>query len=150
MKQGLSDYVDYFLYTVKQIEVAKTTFVGYENICKNIKAYFVHRTLDEIKKRDIQCYFKHLSDKKISINTIRKHYDLLNQIFRSAIDDELILTNPLVKLKKPKREDFFCEVYNEQESLYLLKASKETDPFRNYENPFRPLQSTNLRYQQLK
>lgn len=50
MKQGLSDYVDYFLYTVKQIEVAKTTFVGYENICKNIKAYFVHRTLDEIKK----------------------------------------------------------------------------------------------------
>lgn len=129
MKQGLSDYVDYFLYTVKQIEVAKTTFVGYENICKNIKAYFVHRTLDEIKKRDIQCYFKYLSDKKISINTIRKHYDLLNQIFRSAIDDELILTNPLSRLKKPKREDFFCEVYNEQESLCLLKASKGTDLF---------------------
>lgn len=126
-----NEYVDYFLYTVKSIDIAETTMVAYETICNHLKSYFFEVYIEEIKKSDIQNYFKKLLEREylpgkfVSINTVRKHYDFLNQIFKEAITDELIEFNPIEKIKKPKLNEYYCEVYSEMECFVLLKLVKE-------------------------
>lgn len=127
------DYTDYFLTTVKFLELAETTKTAYRTFFNHIKYFFEDKKIKDIRKMDIQLYYKYLSEREyrpgkfVSVNTIRKHHDFLNQVFLSAIEDEIITENVMSKIKKPKKKEFYCEVYEEHEAIKLLHAVNFTD-----------------------
>lgn len=128
--RDFNNYVDHYL-CVRKLEIEETTLRGYQNLSRYFKKYFEGKKLLDIKKIDIECYFKYLSEyeykegKTLSTNTIVKHYDLLKMIFAAAIDDELIEKNPFVKIGKPKKQEFLCEIYSTQEVKILLQEIKK-------------------------
>lgn len=81
------DYTDYFLTTVKFLELAETTKTAYRTFFNHIKYFFEDKKIKDIRKMDIQLYYKYLSEREyrpgkfVSVNTIRKHHDFLNQVF---------------------------------------------------------------------
>ena len=127
------EYTDYFLNTVKFLDIAETTKTAYRTFFNHIKYFFQRKKITDITKLDIQLYYKYLSEREyrpgkyVSSNTIRKHHDFLTQVFLSAIEDEIITENVMNKIKKPKKKEFHCEVYQEHEAFKLLHAVNFTD-----------------------
>ncbi len=88
-----------------------TTVAFYKNMARVITNYFGGCYLQEITPIQIQKYLIYLrteyrspQNKSLSVKTIRHHYATLNNIFRYAERQEIILKNPMLKVDAPKKE----------------------------------------------
>lgn len=113
---------------MKSINCDETTLYGYKNIINNhlipalgeyklqvitpsmLNNYFIGKLNEEFKP-----------NKKYSKNTVRKHYDLLLDVFKSAVDKEKILKNPVIKAEKITVKKNEQNVYTKAELKALLK-----------------------------
>ena len=98
-------WVDTWLYTYKQPDVKSTSFSSsYQLPCeKFILPYFKGYTIQEITQADIKKFLNSLKDKSQSF--IDKIIICLNGIFESALDNDLILKNPVRNLKMKSAQE---------------------------------------------
>lgn len=81
------------------------------------------RSLFSVKQIHIKNIFNSISDRSESYN--HKIYIILNQIFNSAIENELISKNPIGSLKCPEGSGYSKRrALTEEELFYLEKASE--------------------------
>ncbi len=84
------------------------TYDGYEtyieNIINNRSYMFGGMQINSIQKRHVQNFIDDLSD-SYARATIQKIKVILNQVFEKAIDDGIVLANPVTKTKIPIEEN---------------------------------------------
>lgn len=102
MKIGMSDWSMKWAKLYKQGSVSDATFKStYLFAIKNyINPYFKDCQVSDILNSDVQAFFKKYEDKSSSV--LSKIKLTLNQIFESAVDNDIIIKNPCrnIKLKK--------------------------------------------------
>ncbi|PYG85722.1 AP2-like DNA-binding integrase family protein [Ruminiclostridium sufflavum DSM 19573] len=121
--QTLGEWLLYWLNDIKSIKCEETTLYGYRNIINN---HFIDGLgsykLQELKPVIINKYFKNKKDKGLSNNTIRKHYDLLKDALKHAVNEDKILKNPLDKIEPIKEQKNEMNFYSVEQlkTLFLL------------------------------
>ena len=68
----------------------------------HLLAFFGKRNLKSIGVKDIARYIRHRQDTRVAPNTIHKELATLSSIFRFALQEEIVLFNPVLAVKKPK------------------------------------------------
>lgn len=127
----LSEYADYWLKS-KTTSIKETTYDGYEYILdmiiKNKKYMIGDMQIKSISKTQVQNLFDELA-KDVARSTIFKTKTLLNQIFDKALEDKLVIINPVYKTVVPIEErvekDTREIVILEQEDI--IKFKKEAN-----------------------
>lgn len=116
-----NDYVDYWLTDVKSIRCQFTTIYGYKNIIENhLKPYFGKYKLISITPIIINKYIKLKLEDGLSNNTVKKHFNLLNDMFKNAIREEVLVKNPLDRVSSIKVERPKINFYNIKQMATLV------------------------------
>lgn len=104
------------------------TIQFYEGTTKIIKAYFAGRDLQEIKALDIEKYLVYLRTeykgrlgKPLAPKTVHHHYGTLNLIFGYAEQQELIMKNPMAKVKAPKKVRKAVDALTQEQAKAFFK-----------------------------
>ena len=119
----------------KEQKVKGTTWRQYQSYLNNYIKPIEHLKLAQIHARDIENLFYQLRtngrfDKKkgkISETTLLHFWRFLYQIFEYAMKMEYITKNPMIKVEKPKQEDFQAEIYDEDEINKLIAYAKNEE-----------------------
>ncbi len=100
-----------------------TTVEFYRNITNKIVEYFKGALLQQITSLQIQRYIIYLrtqyrskQGKPVSDKTIRHHYCMLTLVFGFAIEQELILKNPMDKVECPKLQKKKVEAFTQEQA----------------------------------
>ncbi len=120
------DYAIYWLDDIKSLKCEMTTMYGYRNIVNNhLIPYFGDYKLQDLKQKPINKYFKKKDEDGLSKNTIRKHYDLLKDILKNAVNEEIILKNPLDKIEPLKIDKKEMNFYTIEQLNKLFEVIKD-------------------------
>ena len=124
----------WFPLIVEYSERKPKTIQSYKYLAEKICFYFKDRDIRSITPLDIQKYLLYLrtdcnnkNKKPLSKKTIRHHYCVLSLIFGFAIDNEIIVKNPIVKVKTPKLENKKVDAFTKEEAKKLLFFLQECD-----------------------
>ncbi len=98
----VSQWLETWMTTIVEHKNAETTIDGYKNIISKINSILGNKGLQELKATDLQGYFSKMINSGLSVNTVRKHYDLLNTSLEVAARQDIILVNPAKKTDPPK------------------------------------------------
>ena len=128
----MSDYIDIFL-SEKQREVADTTYSGYYNRSRHISDFFKKIKVKDIHKHDIEVFLDTLLiEKNLEARTVKDIRRLFHLIMNKAVEDGIIVINPVKDLKLNKNllaehskaqidDDFFSY----DEAILFLDKAKE-------------------------
>lgn len=85
--------------------------------------------LQDINPSLLYKYFKDKKEEGLSKNTIRKHYDLLKDVFKQAINEEKIIKNPLDKIEpiKTTRNEMNCYNIEQLKTLFSLAKNNRME-----------------------
>jgi integrase len=116
-------WLKYWLDDIKTIQCEETTIYGYKNIINNhLIPAFPDVKIQDLSYEKLNKYFISKKDSGLSNSTIRKHYDLLKDALKHAVDEDKILKNPLHKIKPIKKTNQDITVYNLEQlkTLYSI------------------------------
>jgi len=103
-----------------------STKEGYEGYLKNhLIPYFGKQRLVEVTNSQIQSFIKNKLDEKLSNQTINHMITLMSCIFNKMIDDEIILKNPVNKVKKLKLTKKEMKIFTLKEIYKVLEVAKQ-------------------------
>lgn len=124
----LKEQADEWL-ALKNGTIKATTYNGYSvNLKKYIIPFLGSKSVQALKKKDIQTFFNTLGTKsKLAPRTIRYIYCTLNQVFESAIDSDIISKNPCNRISLPKLNKYDHNIYSVKELKQLLAYAKGTN-----------------------
>ena len=116
-------FIDY-----KELSLGETTIAGYKNIYRNhIAPYFKSKRIQDITPQDLKAYITYLSKRAgLKNNTIRKHTDLLNQVFKEAFQEGIIPANPLARMDPVKKDRVEKKFFKPEELLEVLESVRGT------------------------
>lgn len=117
----LEEWIKIWVRDYKRLTIAETTLAGYiSKINSYIRPYFKNKRIQEIDKNDVQLFVNYMAKLKkkksrndsnresndlLSIKTIKDTIKILRMIFEDAKEImSLLATNPVHKLKYPKRK----------------------------------------------
>ncbi|RCX07902.1 site-specific recombinase XerD [Anaerobacterium chartisolvens] len=118
---SVKDFCIYWLDDIKSLNCEETTLYGYRNIInRHIIPNIGDYKLQELNTCMINKYFKSRHEEGLSNNTIRKHYDLLKDILKYAVNEDKILKNPLDKIEpvKTQRNEMCFYSINQLKELF--------------------------------
>lgn len=108
-KMTLSQFYDYWKDKFAVARYAKTTMACYDQIFVRINAALGHLRMDKIKPIQMVDFFAQLSrpdaknnDTPFTDRSIGKYRELLQLLFSCSLKWELIISNPMEKLDKPR------------------------------------------------
>lgn len=128
-----NDFVDRWLDS-KKPNIAATTYDRYRNRLEaHMKPFFKGITLQDIKPFHLEEYFsiKRREGRKdgkeggLSENTLKKHYVIINNVFKKAIKLKMIKYNPVKSIDSPKVKKKKAPVMSGVEFNKLLDVIKE-------------------------
>ncbi len=119
------DYATYWLNDIKSLKCEETTLYGYRNIINNhlIPSLGNHK-LQDLKPTTINKYFKRKYEDGLSKNTVRKHYDLLKDILKNAVNEDILVKNPLNKIEPIKPNKKEAKYYTKENLAKLFDIIK--------------------------
>ena len=125
-KDSLQEYLIYWLDVVKKRECGESTLYGYQNIVNNhIIPKLGDVKMQKLNASHINKYFLHLSEeKKLSSNTIKKHYNLLKDAMQNAKREKKIFENVMDNVTPITSIQTEIEILTKQETKDLLKKVK--------------------------
>lgn len=111
----------------KALSLGETTVAGYQNIYKNhIAPYFKNKRIQDVTPQDLRSYIV-AKQKKVSLHTVNKHLDLLNQVFDEAFKEEIITSNPMNRVARPKYKTPEKAFFTPEELVRLLQSVHNTE-----------------------
>ena len=122
-KLTIGEYADSWLKS-KRTTIKPKTYDGYEfniSIIKSPDFMFGSMQIVKIQKKQVQDFLDEMAG-KYARNTIIKTRTLLNQIFDEAVENNIILKNPVTKTKVPLEENV---KKNTREIIFLEKDDIE-------------------------
>lgn len=128
--ETVGEWLTYWLTSIASNSCEESTLYGYKNIVnRHIIPSLGEIPLQKIKPQQIQNYYNDkLNDEEspLSENTVRKHHALLKTAFQVAVQQDMLISNPLDKVIKPKYIRPEINVYNAEEMKKLFKAAEGT------------------------
>lgn len=128
--ETVGEWLTYWLTSIASNSCEESTLYGYKNIVnRHIIPSLGEIPLQKIKPQQIQNYYNDkLNDEEspLSENTVRKHHALLKTAFQVAVQQDMLISNPLDKVIKPKYIRPEINVYNAEEMKKLFKATEGT------------------------
>lgn len=88
---------------------------------------FSHLDLEDITHVFINDYMNSLENEELSTSTIQKHHNLLNNIFKLAIKNDLLKHNPMDKVERITVTYKPGDVYNEDEFKQVIRLLNKED-----------------------
>jgi len=121
----LGEWMTHWITNIKPLKCDETTLYGYRNIInKHIIPLIGHVFLQEVKPSTIYTYFGLAKNNHgLNDNTLRKHYVLLKDSFKYAMNDDKILKNPLDRVDAPKKQKREMCYYSAEELELLIQAA---------------------------
>lgn len=123
----VNDYIQYWL-DLHKASLGYGTLVDYQStINRNIKPYLDGKRMLSIKPNDIKRIMAAVSGK--SESTYKKTYQILNQVFNSAVENRDIFTNPCPKFRPggvPTKER---AALSDERVAVLLDAIRDTPAY---------------------
>lgn len=117
----VENWLTYWLNDIKTIKCEETTLYGYKNIINNhLIPKLGHHKLQELNTSIINKYFKGKLEEGLSKNTIRKHYDILKDTLKHAVNEDKILKNPLDKIEPIKTQKNEMNFYSVEQLKTLF------------------------------
>ncbi|MCD8492031.1 MAG: site-specific integrase [Geovibrio sp.] len=110
---------------LKERSVAYSTYKGYLSIIRKLVDYFGDTELINIKYSHIQAYIKKDTTKP---KTISNTANVLQQIFESAIIDDIISKNPVEFIKKPRIQIAQVDPFDRSEAIQIINWMEEKHP----------------------
>ena len=108
---------------IKANEVQVNTIAEYRGIVtKHILPYFnqLSKTLQGVSAKDIEDYYQYKLRSGMYSNTVTKHHTLLYAAFMYAFRNDMVISNPMQKVQRPKEYDFHPGFYSPLEAQELL------------------------------
>lgn len=121
-------FSDYLLYWLKLMEtqVETVTYAGYKsNIEQRVAPYFRNRKilLGGLKSIDIQDFYTYcLTELNVSGSTVIHYHANISKALRYAIRKDLIVSNPMEKVDRPKMKKHIGQFYSLPEIEALIEA----------------------------
>lgn len=116
------------------------TIQSYNELFRRIDAALGHKAIDKILPRHILSFLQQLQDccrldkrqGKLSANSIRKHYVLLNLVFKKAVQWHFIINNPVENIDAPKyKYNNHKKILNREElGKFLIALNDENIKYR--------------------
>ena len=120
-----SDYLKYWL-KLEQTQVETVTYAGYKtNIENRIAPYFAgrHISLAKLKPIDIQDFYTYcLTELGVSNNTVIHYHANISKALKYAARKDLIQTNPMEKVDRPKLPKHIGQFYTLDEMDRLIEV----------------------------
>lgn len=117
-------------FQTKQSQIGKQTSKNYEsNIRHHIVPYLGKYPLSMLNTLIIQKFINSLIDKGLSNATIKKIYNILNNVIQKAFNLELISKNIVSMVELPQVVRIEMKVWNIDEVKLFLKAAEESRYF---------------------
>lgn len=109
----------------KEPGLSPTTYRNYKHIIdRHIASYFLDTKIKRIAYHDIEAYYSHLHSQELSSTTIQHHHMVLMQLFHQAYKKEIIISDPMPLVEKPKRQPSNISCYSVSEAKRLLDTIK--------------------------
>ncbi len=127
----LHEYITEWLEQYKN-NVAILTYSAYKGMVESrIVPYFKELDLcvKDITGADLNDYYTHLLNNGLTGNTAQKHHALLHLVFKHAVKQSIIPTNPCDQANRPKGKKYIADYYN-ADKLKQLINSLDGDPMR--------------------
>lgn len=122
---AFSDYMRYWL-KMMRTAVTETTYSSYcFNVEKHIIPYFepLGVTLAGLQPRQIQSFYLHESETLKNTSILRFHANL-HKALKYAVRIDLIASNPVDKVDRPKPQAFMASYYSAEEMEKLFEAAQ--------------------------
>lgn len=125
-KAGFSDFVDrwYANYVLSDLE--SSTADIYAVILRSITPYFEKMKLKDIRTLHIIEYFK--TEKEAGRGSLEKKYNILQSIFKHAVEWKVLVHDPMEGVTKPKSAKIEMQFYDKDEIAHLLELVKTLKP----------------------
>ena len=121
----LEGWLMYWLNDIKSMKCEETTLYGYRNIINNhLIPAMGSSKLQELSPSVFNKYFKRKQDEGLKKNTIRKHYDLLKDALKYAVNEDKLLKNPLDKVEPIRAQKNEIKYYNVEQLRSLFSIVK--------------------------
>lgn len=122
---AFSDYMRYWL-KMMRTAVTETTYSSYcFNVEKHIIPYFepLGVTLAGLQPRQIQSFYLHEAETLKNTSILRFHANL-HKALKCAVRIDLIASNPVDKVDRPKPQAFMASYYSAEEMEKLFEAAQ--------------------------
>src|SRR5690554_3326264 len=95
-------------------------------IRRNIVPTFEKKKLVVLQTRDVQKLLNEKLESGLSVRTVKYIFTTLNQGFKQAIRERLVVYNPMEAVELPKKRRKEMEILTAQEMASFLEAAKES------------------------
>ncbi|MEB4593941.1 site-specific integrase [Bacillus amyloliquefaciens] len=113
------ELVEYWL-NIKTPDVSNQTLKVYHyNLKNHILPAFGSMKLSDITTQKVQAFISRLVNAGLSAATIKKIYHVLNNVMKTAVQDEFIRKNPVEKVRKPSVKRKEVEFGQRNRCLYF-------------------------------
>jgi integrase len=124
-------FVDFMIKWLDMIkhQVEESTYTGYKRqIEGRLKKYFTEHSilLEDLKPVHILDFYNSLYAEGLKGNTVVKYHANIRKALDYAVQRDLILSNPAIKVGRPQQEQFIADYYNEEELNNLFKVVRDT------------------------
>ena len=132
-KPTFNQYVELFL-KEKAVTLSPTTIQNYRKGLKRAAEVFGEMKLEDIDHLKIKAFITDLqgsqrsrkNEKPLAHGTVGGYYTILHTLFESAVDNEVITSNPMARVKKPKPRKGEIKKepvsYSESEVAYIMEC----------------------------
>ena len=128
VKITFADFMIKWLDMIKH-QVEESTYTGYKRqIEGRLKKYFTEHPilLEDLKPVHILDFYNSLYSEGLKGNTVVKYHANIRKALDYAVQTDLILSNPAIKVGRPQQEQFIADYYNEEELNNLFKVVRNT------------------------
>ena len=129
--------VKFLDYLLLEKGLSKNTIESYETDLQDFRAFTYRRQIGDIaemNKQNILDYYKIIDKKQFSKATLQRKYSSLNQFFKYLIKQKIIQQNPMLSMRRQKKEfklPKFLSIEEIERLLSVNNPSTEKKQLRN-------------------
>ena len=123
-------FFDYYISHYAARHVTENTIQYDKYLFRRIDKYLGQYTLRSLRPFHVMEFIEHLSNdgkKKLSPNTIQKHYAFLHAMLEKAVQWQFINDNPASHIDKPKKTKAPMEILDTSECQAIIEALSRED-----------------------
>ena len=102
------------------------TITGYQQMTKRLPPSIAHTKAVELRRVDLRMYLEKVARRAPTM--ANRFAQFLKAVFRWGLDEELIATNPIEGLKRPRKEKKRERLLSDPEIVLLWKATEPAKP----------------------
>ena len=126
VKNAVEKFLDFI---VLEKGLAQNTFESYRNDLSEFATFLAQKRISDIEKIDkksILNYYKFLEKNAFSKATLQRRYSALNQLFKYLIRQNILTANPMLTMRRQKKEIKLPKFLTEEEIAKIISTYSNT------------------------